>query len=265
MRAAAVAVMLVIGAAIGCVAVEGAASATCPTPNPSQTSSIVGVQITTPSDSPSPSPSDTCGPGEPQSPAPLPTTGSMDGSMAGGVTGGTVGGTRPAKHAGPASSNTPQSAPAGVTGAPNPGAQPVANADPLTITPNRARAGEKVLVSAVGYAAGEKVQVVMYPSPVIIGSYVADSTGAFRVTFTVPIETKTGPRTIEAVGWISHHAANGTVVIISAVTAFEATSSMGWLIGIGVLILLLIVVSAIVFRSTIAIMFTPPRTPEPAS
>ena len=141
----------------------------------------------------------------------------------------------------------------------------MANADPLTITPNRSRAGEKVLVAAVGFAAGEKVQVVMYPSPVIIGSYVADSTGALRATLTVPIETKTGPRTVEAVGWISHHAANGTLVIISAVTAFEASSSTGWVIGIGVLIVLLIVVSAIVFRSTIARMFTPARAPEPAS
>ena len=107
----------------------------------------------------------------------------------------------------------------------------MANADPLTITPNRSRAGEKVLVAAVGFAAGEKVQVVIYPSPVIIGSYVADSTGALRATLTVPIETKTGPRTVEAVGWISHHAANGTLVIISAVTAFEASSSTGWVIA----------------------------------
>lgn len=255
------AVMLVIGAAIGSVAVEGAASATCPTPNPSQTSSIVGVQITTRSDSPS----DTCGPGASQSPAPLPTTGSPDGRTAGSATGETAGVTRSAQHAGLATSNTPQAAPAGATGAPNPGALPVANADPLTITPNRSRAGEKVLVAAVGFAAGEKVQVVMYPSPVIIGSYVADSTGALRATLTVPIETKTGPRTVEAVGWISHHAANGTLVIISAVTAFEASSSTGWVIGIGVLIVLLIVVSAIVFRSTIARMFTPARAPEPAS
>ena len=138
-------------------------------------------------------------------------------------------------------------------------------ADPLTVTPDPAHAGDKVLVAAAGFAAGEKVQLVLYPSPVIIGSFLADPTGALRVTFTMPVETKTGPHTIEATGWVSRHAANGPVLIVSRVEAAGSASSLGWMIGIGSLLVLLIVVSATVFRSTIARMFTPPRAPEPAS
>lgn len=261
--AAAVVAILVLGAAFGSVSVGDAASAACtasptPTPNPSQTSSSIGVRIDTPSDSPGPS--ETCEPGAsptPEPPKPEPTGGGMNAGNGGGRKG--------AGRAGPASSNTPQAAPAGAAGAPNPGVQPVVKADPLTITPKSARAGAKVFIAAVGYAAGEKVQVVLYPSPVIIGSYAADSSGALRVTFTVPIETKTGPHTVEATGWISHHATNGSLVVVSAVEAFDVMSSYSWPIGALLLLLLLIVVSVIVFRSTIARMFTSPRAPEPAS
>lgn len=268
MRAAAVAVLLVVGTAFGSLAVGGSAFATCPTPNPHQTSSSVGVQIGTPSDSPS----ITCAPDASSSPVPQPSSGSTDGGTSGGTAGGTSGGTsgsagdsKPVHRAGPAASNTPQAAAAGATGAPTPGYQPVTKADPLTVTPDPAHAGDKVLVAAAGFAAGEKVQLVLYPSPVIIGSYIADPTGALRVTFTMPLETETGPHTIEATGWVSHHAANGPVLIVSRVEVAGSASSLGWMIGVGSLLFLLVVVTVFVFRSSIARMFTPPRAPEPAS
>ena len=266
MRAAAVAVLLVVGAAFASLAVGGSAFATCPTPNPHQTTSSVGVQIGTPSDSPSPG--ITCAPDASSSPVPQPLPGSTDGVMSGGTAGGTSGGTggsKPVHRAGPAASNTPQAAAAGATGAPSPGYQPATKADPLTVTPDPAHAGDKVRVAAAGFATGEKVQLVLYPSPVIIGSYVADQTGALRVTFTMPVETKTGPHTIEATGWVSHHVANGPVLIVSRVETAGFASSLGWMIGIGSLVVLLIVVTVFVFRSSIPRMFTPPRAPEPAS
>lgn len=274
MRAAAVAVLLVVGAAFASLAVGDSAFATCPTPNPHQTSSSVGVQIGTPSDSPSPD--ITCAPDASSSPVPQPSPGSTDGGPSGGMAGSTSGGTaggpsgggggsKPVHRVGPAVSNTPQAATAGASGAPSPGYQPVTKADPLTVTPDPAYSGDKVLVAAAGFAAGEKVQLVLYPSPVIIGSYIADLTGAFRVTVTMPVETKTGPHTIEATGWVSHHAANGPVLIVSRVEAAGSASSLGWLIGIGSLLVFLIMVTVFVFRSSIARMFTPPRAPEPAS
>ena len=255
MRAAAIAVTLVALAAFGSLAAGGAASAACvtPTPNPSQTSAGIELQIGDATGTPSPI--DTCAPS---------ATASPGSSLASTTTGGSAG-TKTPRRAVPASTDTPQAAPAGAPGAPVPGAEPVPQADALVLSPDRLRAGEKVLATGAGYAAGEQVQVVVYPNPVILGSYTADSSGRLNATFTVPVDTKTGAHTVEATGWVSRHATNGRLLVVTAAVAGEPISTSWWLIGIGILLLLVILVSLIVFRSTIARAFMPSRLPEAAS
>ena len=109
------------------------------------------------------------------------------------------------------------------------------------------------------------MQVVVYSNPVILGSYTADSSGHLNVTLTVPVDTKTGAHTVEATGWASRHATNGRLLVVTAVVAVGPITSNWWLIGIAILLLLVIVVSLIVFRSTIARAFTPARLPKAAS
>lgn len=255
MRAAAIALTLATLAAFGSLAVGGAASAACstPTPNPSQTSAGIALQIGV--NTGAPSPIDTCAPSGTAPP----------GSILADTTVGGSAGTKAPRNAIPASIATPQSAPAGASGAPIPGIEPVPQADALALSPSRVGAGEKVLATGVGYAAGEQVQVVVYSNPVILGSYTADSSGHLNATFTVPIDTKTGAHTVEATGWVSRHATNGRLLIVTAAVAEGRISSTWWLIGIGILLLSVILVSLIVFRSTIARAFTPSKLPEAAS
>ncbi|MFM9920298.1 hypothetical protein [Lacisediminihabitans sp. H27-G8] len=253
MRAAALATVLAAVVVFGCLAAGGAAVAACstPTPNPSQTSSGIELQI----GDPTPTPTDTCAP----SASPSVSSGAGSGLVS------TSGGGRPSRGTAPAAAITPQTAAAGAAGAPVPGAQPVPKADPLTLTPARVRAGDKVQATGKGYMPGEQVQFVLYPTPVIIGSYTADANGVISTTFTVPVDTKTGPRTIEATGWVSHHASNGVLVVVTAVAAIGPISSTWWLIGIGILLLLLLIVSLVVFRSNIARLFGQAGLPEVAS
>jgi hypothetical protein len=256
MRKVALALALAAVTAVGFFVAGGAAAAECPAPNPTQASSDIGLQIGDPTDAPTPTAS--CGPTATPSPGSSPA-----GSAGGAATAG--GGAKGTRGSSPASSNSPQAAPAGAPGAPVPGAEPATKAGPLTLSPDRVEAGEKVLATATGYVPGEKVQLVIYPSPVIVGSYDADANGLLRVTLTVPVETKTGVHTIEATGWVSHHASNGTVTVVSAAATVAGFSSYWWLIGIGILLVLVILVSVIVFRSTISRAFTPARVPEAAS
>jgi hypothetical protein len=255
MKAAALATVLAAVVVFGCLAAGGAAVAACstPTPNPSQTSSGIELQIGDPTSPPAPA--DTCAP----SVSPSTSSGAGSGLVS------TSGGGRPSRGTAPAAATTPQTAPAGAAGAPVPGAQPVPKADPLTLTPARVRAGERVQATGTGYTPGERVQFVLYPTPVIIGSYTADAKGVISTTFAVPVDTKTGPHTVEATGWVSRHASNGTLVVVTAVAAIGPISSTWWLIGIGILLALILVVSLVVFRSSIARLFGPARLPEVAS
>jgi len=255
MRAAVFSAALVMLVVVGAAAIAAPASAACdiPTPNPSQATSNIELQIGDASPNPTPSPS--CTPSV--SPTPAPSLAS--------TAGGSSGGTRAVRGAVPASSNTPQAAAAGAPGAPVPGAEPVPGADALSLNPDRVHAGERVLATAKGYTPGERIQLVVYPNPVILGSYTADSTGALRATITVPVDTKTGGHTVEAAGWISHHASNGRLVVVTAELAAGPISPTWWLIGIGILLLFVILVTLIVFRSAIARMFADSRLPEPAS
>lgn len=255
MRAAVIALTLVALAAFGSLAVGGAASAACvtPTPNPSQTSAGIALQVGETTETPSPI--DTCAP---SATAPA-------GAILADTTAGDSAGTKTPRKAVPASIDTPQTAPAGASGAPTPGTEPVPQADALVLSPGRVGAGEKVLATGAGYAAGERVQVVVYSNPVILGSYTADSSGHLNATFTVPVDIKTGAHTVEATGWVSHHATNGRLLVVTAAVVEGRISPTWWLIGIGILLLSVILVSLIVFRSTIARAFTPSKLPEAAS
>lgn len=269
-KSAAVAVILLLGTVggtvFGSMVLGDAASATCVLPVVTQAASAVGVQIGTPDETPTPTPTPAatavCPTGLPAatgSASPAPTAATETPAAASDVAAAT-GSTR---RRGPAATVTAQSAPAGSLGAPAPGSAPVAQADPLTITPSNAQAGERILVTAAGYAATEKVQLVMYPGALILGSYDADSNGRLRITIMVPLETKTGPQTLEATGWVSHHATNGRLLVGRPSLEKLAFSSTSWIIGIEVLLGLMVLVSAFVFRRSIADLFTPNNSRRP--
>ena len=232
--------------------VGSTATAAClePTPNPTQDTSEIGVQIgeagATPSNSCAPTPSAV--PGDNRSP----------GNGAGVPR-------RPRIPAVQLATETPQTAPAGASGAPVPSSRPSDDAAELKLEPSRVEAGAKIQATASGFTPGEQVQLVLYPTPLIIGSYAADATGALSIVFEVPRDTRTGEHVAGVTGWASDTKANGAFVVTAAPEVAGGIPTMWWLLGILLLLLLAAIAVAITLRSSIASVFVGSRTTEAVS
>ena len=107
--------------------------------------------------------------------------------------------------------------------------------------------------------------MVLYPTPLIIGSYAADATGALSIVFEVPRDTRTGEHVAEVTGWASDTKANGEFVVTAAPEVAEGIPTMWWLLGILLLLLLAAIAVVISLRSSIASIFVGPRTTEAVS
>ena len=160
---------------------------------------------------------------------------------------------------------TPQTAPAGAPGAPVPSSRPSDDAAELKLEPTRVEAGAKIQATASGFTPGEQVQLVLYPNPLIIGSYAADATGALSIVFEVPKDTRTGEHVAEATGWASDTKANGKFVVTAAPDVAGGIPTMWWLLGILLLLIVAAIAVAVSFRSSIASVFVGPRTAEAVS
>ena len=83
-----------------------------------------------------------------------------------------------------------------------PATVPTKNGD-LTLAPSSAGAitpGKKLTVSGTGYAPGSMVSVVMYSTPQVLTTVVADASGNFTVEVTVPAGLAAGKHTVVASG-----------------------------------------------------------------
>ena len=238
-------------------------------PSPIQTSSNVSVGIpgpeatATPSQAPSCSPAPSTPPGAPTSPtapAANPPAGSPTGPGAGTpVRPGTRGG------AGAPATSGPAAIPQGPPGAPVVGPKPAGDADALTLDPERVLAGDMITAVGRGYTAGEQVQVVLYSTPVVVGSFTADPEGGFRARFQAPEDLRSGTHTVEATGWDSAHIANAdfTVVTVARVTGDAAVQPVWWIVGILGLIGLAVIIATVQFRRSIDRWLAPTGMPAP--
>ncbi len=142
-------------------------------------------------------------------------------------------------------------------GSPKPPASPTADKPGLRLDESTVGAGRKVVVSGTGYQPGEKVQLVLYPGAVVIGSYPVGADGSFSVSITVPKDTAAGTHTMEATGWESGTIKNKEFMVTTATDA--AAMPVLWWVYVVVGVLVLGLLSGLwFFRATIASLFASP-------
>ena len=129
---------------------------------------------------------------------------------------------------------------------------PTEGADPLTLDRDSHTANGLVTMTAVGYAPGEKVKVVLYSEPIVIGTYVADVSGNLKAQFRIPRDLRPGRHVVEATGWDSRHVTNSefTLVTVAAAAAGEIVNRWWAAIVLGALLVAL-VSAGIYFRRPI--------------
>lgn len=208
-----VASVAVVAAVLGGLATPVDA-ATEPTPTVTSTSSIsVIIPETTSTPTPSPTPTPTRSGGSTPTPAPTTPATNPDGS-------------------------------------PVPPAQPTENAPKLDLDKYSLAAHDWMVATGAKYAPGEKVQFVLYPGAIVIGSFVADETGTVVARFRIPDDTRPGDHVVEATGWSSKTVRNAQFVVTSAAAVTEVPW-LWWVLGVlGVLVVALVAL-AIYFRQSI--------------
>lgn len=202
------------------------AVAASPSPTPSAAATVsVTVPTATPTSSASPSPS----------------TGSQGGGSGstGGAqssTSGTRGSTGTKSSTGVVSSTT-----SGPT-EPTIGKSPSTTAEQASVDKTAYKAGDTITVSFAGFTPNEKVQVVLYSDPVLIGSFPADGAGALTQSFQLPTDLPAGAHTVQLTGWESRKVASASIVVASTATAaapdVQGVPLWAWWVG-GVLLAIL--------------------------
>jgi len=91
----------------------------------------------------------------------------------------------------------------------------------LRLNQTSASAGERVTLAGSGYQPGSDVELTLNSNPISLGGAVADGSGAFTQTITVPAAAPVGRHTITAAGVDPA----GAQFILSA--AFEVTGTRG--------------------------------------
>jgi hypothetical protein len=129
----------------------------------------------------------------------------------------------------------------GEEGAHTPGAKPEVPDSPpkgtikVTVTPNRVlHAGDKVTVTASGFTAGEKAELVLYHAkgrPLDRGAIEADGNGGVSSSFRLP-ELDAGRDTVALIGWDSSKVGTGTFLMAGG-SALGAGAGRGLWYGIG--------------------------------
>jgi hypothetical protein len=208
--AAVLAATALAGAASGAMAVSS--------PSPTQSSSVISVEIpgaATATPAPSATPTASMAPTSSSTPSP-----SSSGTSGGAPD--TAAGDTPVAEA---------------TGAPVVATKPTKGAGGLDIGEERVVPGAWLETSASGYLPGEQVQIIMYSTPQVIGSYLADATGTFSARFQLPEGLRSGVHTVEATGWQSKKVTNIEFLLVSdtAASGTGAASTIPliwWLLGI---------------------------------
>ena len=195
-----------------------------PTPAPSGAATVsVTVPTATPTASATPSPS--------------PSTGSQGGGSNGGssTTGGSPSGTSGTRGSTGGSSSTGSGG--GTTGPVEPtiGKSPSTTAEQASVDKTAYNAGDTITVSFSGFTPNEKVQLVLYSDPVLIGNFPADAAGTLTQSFQLPSDLPAGAHTVQLTGWESKKVASASIVVASAATAaapdVQGVPVWAWWIG----------------------------------
>lgn len=152
---------------------------------------------------------------------------------------------------GSGSSTPPALPPSGPDGAPVPPKVPSENAPALELDKLSLSKNDWMTATGTGYTPGEKVQFVLYPGAIVIGSYLADASGKVVARFRIPDDTRPGDHVLEATGWESKRVANGAFTVVTSGSGGAVVPWLWWvLLVLGVLLASLIAL-AIYYRESI--------------
>ena len=144
--------------------------------------------------------------------------------------------------------------PTNADGSPIPLDEPTKGAGKLKADHDRIEPHGWMTVTGAGFTPGEKVQLVVYSKPIIIGSYLADVSGGFSARFLTPEKLRPGTHVAEATGWISNQVANVEFTLVTATVA-ESFPARWWLIVVLGVLVTGAISTAIYFRHSIARRF----------
>jgi hypothetical protein len=91
--------------------------------------------------------------------------------------------------------------------------------DNPTLAHQTVRAGGQEIVTGTGFAAGERVRVVVHSTPIRVGTAVADHRGTASLAFDVPRTLAAGTHTVVLAGTTSGLSSSGTFTVVAAAPA----------------------------------------------
>jgi hypothetical protein len=141
-------------------------------------------------------------------------------------------------------------------GTPIPPDQPTKDAKDLTLDRESVSANEWIVATGTGFTPGEKVQFVLYPGKVIIGTFTADASGMVVARFKITDQARPGVYVVEATGYQSFRVANAEFRVVAPGDA-GTFPWLWWVIVVLGVLLASLLATAIYFRHTIRSWFAP--------
>ncbi|MDR2253981.1 MAG: hypothetical protein LBD97_09050 [Bifidobacteriaceae bacterium] len=120
--------------------------------------------------------------------------------------------------------------------------------------------GHKVTTTASGFAAGERVQLVLFSYPRLIGNFTADADGHVEAVFAVADDAAPGTHSIQFTGWCGVVTARADVLVGSPAEPAVSQGVPAWVWWL--LALLLALILAWVTRRLIRALRDRPVPPE---
>jgi hypothetical protein len=115
--------------------------------------------------------------------------------------------------------------------------------------------GNKVTATATRFEVGERVQLVLFSDPGLIGNFTADAEGRVQAVFAVPDDAAPGTHAIQFTGWCGTIIARADVLVGAPGQPVEEQgwpAWLWWLLAVLALIILVLVVRRVmrVMRQT---------------
>ncbi|MEA2715954.1 MAG: hypothetical protein QOI99_271 [Actinomycetota bacterium] len=98
----------------------------------------------------------------------------------------------------PTSTSVPPSTTTTVPSVPTGTTSPPVAGPTISVTPRTVVAGQDVTVSGSGFPAGRPIDILLFSTPVLLGTTAADGSGSFRATVTIPVGTAPGTHSVVA-------------------------------------------------------------------
>ena len=91
----------------------------------------------------------------------------------------------------------------------------------LTVNKTNLAPGEALTLTGSGYTAGATITITIESTPLVLGTTVADGTGAFTTTVSIPTTFAAGRHTVKATG----EGAGGSTIVLSAAVTVASSGS----------------------------------------